>query len=563
MRVCPRCRLRYEDDTVFCLVDGEALETLSDPRIGTVVGGRYTLVDVLGRGGMATVYAAQEEGGRPVAIKVLHDELADDEVLRTRFAREAQATAQLAHPNIVEIYDVGMTAENVPFLAMELLDGVALDQLLLREGALGAARVIAFGLQIARGLARAHDFGLVHRDVKPENVIVCRADDGAAVVKIVDFGIALAPGDPRLTKRDDFLGSPRYTAPERFWGNASTPSTDLYALGVVLFEMAAGRPPFESETLAGYLTQHLEAEPPPLRSLAPELPAPLAELVHGLLAKDPAWRPPDAHAVVEKLAALATVAQRRVRRVSTLETTLERRAGGSLRLGAWAERAAAYGEMLDRAFGESPPPALADHVAELQGTVARLRALQVTTADLSERSREAMVELQHARERLGHAVEVLAKDLSERRREAGRQAVPGGFVGGWADAYRSALALAIELDVREPEVPTEDGRAALRDALTAYEGWLESTEDEVLHDLEYQLSALRSTLDKKERDVQDERARLTAGLEANGEQQRRLEARLLELARHIDRALRPRPELADHFARLERAGARHVGSDGA
>ena len=550
VRVCPGCQLRYADETVYCLACGEALQALTDPLIGTVLAGRYLIQGVLGRGGMAAVYRAQEENGGPVAIKVLHAHFADDEVLRTRFEREAQATAQLAHPNIVAILDVGMTAQNVPFLAMELLEGESLDAVLERDGAMAAARVLAMALQLSRGLSRAHDFGLVHRDVKPENIILCQDDAGETVVKLVDFGIALAPDDPRLTARDVILGSPRYMAPERFRGSAaSTPATDLYSLGVVLFEMCAGQPPFESETLAGYVMHHIESEAPRLRSVAPSTPPVLDDLVHELLKKNPADRPQDAHAVVARLDAVATAAQRRVRHASVLSVTST--SSESLRLDGWSERVRVYAQMLARAFPGGAPSALAAQGAELQGTVARLRRLQGRSAELSERSREAAAELQQARERLGHAVEVLARDLSERRREAGRALVPGGFVGGWADAYRAALALAVELDMREPDRPSEDGRAALRDALAAYEGWLESTQDEVLHDLEFQLSVLRSTLEKREREAQDERARITVTLTEIGHERGALESALLALAQELESALRPRAELAALFARLD------------
>ncbi|HJL29356.1 MAG TPA: serine/threonine-protein kinase, partial [Polyangiaceae bacterium LLY-WYZ-15_(1-7)] len=476
MKVCPVCRLRYEDATTHCLVDGAALDLVQDPRIGAVLAGRYTIEGVLGRGGMATVYRAHHAlARRHVAVKVLHDRFVEDEGLRTRLQREAQATKQLAHPNIVEIYDYGLTDELLPFLVMELLEGDPLDQVLKRRGALPPKEVVALGLQIARGLSRAHDFGVVHRDVKPENVFVCRSDDGQPVVKLVDFGIALSPDDPRLTGTGQLLGSPRYMAPERFQDRARVMAvSDLYSLGVVLFELVTGDLPFHSESMAGYILAHLETPAPRVSERVPSCPPALDRLIGELLAKQPAHRPVDAHAVVSALSSMASENAKRVRRVSAASQRMAT-PGEALRLDHWTARARTYQEMLDRVWpGHDVPLPLQAMLAELHATIGRLKALRKQAQEVEQRL-EASEERRGAdRERLGKAVDSLAQDLSRARSEERRQrhsTVPGPY-SSWADAYRGALRTVIELDAQDPEHPQAEALAALETATNAYREWL-------------------------------------------------------------------------------------------
>src|SRR5688500_4904034 len=211
--------------------------------VGTVVSGRYRVVARLGAGGMATIYRAVDESlERDVAIKVLHPHLADDELLLKRFRAEARSAAGLLHPNIVNVFDQGVA--DLPFIVMEYVDGPSLRDVLHDRGRLTPREVLAIAEPVCNALARAHAAGLVHRDVKPENVLI--AADGT--VKVADFGIARAIADTSHTATGTLVGSVHYLAPELMQGATATDRSDQYALGVVIFELLTGRKPLPAET---------------------------------------------------------------------------------------------------------------------------------------------------------------------------------------------------------------------------------------------------------------------------------------------------------------------------
>jgi serine/threonine protein kinase len=252
-------------------------------RTATLAGGRYRLERELGRGAMATVFLAHdEELGRPVAVKLLEESAAADESLRRRFTREAQLAAGLSHPNVVQVFDVG-EADGRPYIVMEYVDGPTLAERLAAEGPLPPTEVAAIGRQVCAGLERAHAAGLVHRDLKPGNLIQGR--DGA--VKIADFGIAYAAEATSLTEAGTILGTASYLAPEQAEGEAVTEASDLYALGAVLYELLSGRPPYAFESLADVGTRPRLSSPPPL----PGVPADLERIVVRCLEPSPADRP--------------------------------------------------------------------------------------------------------------------------------------------------------------------------------------------------------------------------------------------------------------------------------
>ena len=534
---------------------------MHDPRIGAFFGGRYTLIEVLGRGGMGTVYRARASiGERTVAIKVLHDRFADDTDLRERLEREARSTQQLAHPNIIEILDFGLTAELIPYMVMEELHGESLDQPLKRNGAMSVDTAVPLALHMARGLGRAHDFGVVHRDIKPQNIFICRTDDGEPVAKLVDFGIALAPGDRRLTGYGEVLGSPRYMAPERFQARHDvTPASDLYGLGVVLFEMIAGTLPFHSESMAGWVLHHLETLPPDVRTLAPECPALLAELIAELLAKAPGERPVDAHAVVAALSRLATADALRVRRASVHSREL-RSAGEEARLGAWRERARLYQQMLERIWprGDGPPEAQ-QPLAELHGALGRLEALRAEARRLDQEVGAQDERLRSDRERIGHAIDTLAKDLSRARAQARERGEPAD--SGAAEPmqrYRAALAEVIDHDARRGDVPAPGARRALAEALDAYDAWLASLAPSAERDLEFQLQALRDRATGLDNEARAGRERRLRQLSVNAEEREHLEQRVLQVSRSLGETLRPFPQVRDLFRRMRRGTLRAI-----
>jgi serine/threonine-protein kinase len=266
--VCVRCHSRFSGDARFCPFDAEPLRlapetTPRDPLLKTVIDGRYEVQDVLGEGGMGTVYRVRHRMlERAFALKVLRSDLSRDNDLGERFLREAKAAASVAHPNVVQITDFGMLPTEQPYFVMELLTGESLSSILRKGGPLPAARAVRLLAEMVAALGAAHGAGVIHRDLKPDNVLVCPTLAGE-VVKILDFGLAKVAGQSRLTKAGVVFGTPHYMSPEQASGGTVDERTDLYALGVVMYEMFTGRVPFEADTYMGVLTKHLYVAPTP------------------------------------------------------------------------------------------------------------------------------------------------------------------------------------------------------------------------------------------------------------------------------------------------------------
>ncbi|NLE21180.1 MAG: Stk1 family PASTA domain-containing Ser/Thr kinase [Actinobacteria bacterium] len=269
--------------------------------VTTLLADRYRLVSLLGSGGMADVYLAEDERlGRRVAVKVLKARLAADDEFRERFRIEAQAAASLKHPSIVAVYDRG-TADGVPYIAMEYVHGESLKQRVRRDGALPSNEAVDVALNVLSALAAAHDRSIVHRDVTSYNVLL---EEGGRVV-VTDFGIARM-GDSALTHTGAMMGTSSYLSPEQAQGRPADRRSDLYSLGVVLYEMLTGRVPFRGDTDVAVAMQHVSCAPPNPRSLAPGASEALAAVVMQALSKDPA----DRYQTAEEFAA----ALRRTRR---------------------------------------------------------------------------------------------------------------------------------------------------------------------------------------------------------------------------------------------------------
>jgi eukaryotic-like serine/threonine-protein kinase len=257
--------------------------------VDSVLGGRYALGAPLGCGGMAQVYAARDlQLERPVAVKILRSGLSDPRA-RERFAHEARMAAAFVHPHSVAVYDVGEEDQR-PYLVMELVEGRDLQELLAADGPLPLGEALRIGDEILDALGAAHAEGLVHRDVKPGNVLI--RQDGA--VKLADFGIAkAAEATAELTPTDQVLGTPKYLSPEQTSGRRATARSDQYAAGVILYEMLAGDVPFAGATPVATALAHQRQPVPPLVGRAPNVPADVAAVVERALEKDPAARFPD------------------------------------------------------------------------------------------------------------------------------------------------------------------------------------------------------------------------------------------------------------------------------
>jgi serine/threonine protein kinase len=252
-----------------------------------VIGGRYEVIHEVGSGGMAHVYHARDLNlQRDVAVKVLRQDLINDPAFRSRFLQEARAAANLLHPNIVTVYDFGQDQGRY-FLVMEFVNGTELKALLRRRGRLPIGEAVDWMIQICAGVGYAHRAGLVHCDLKPQNILV--TSDGRA--KITDFGIARALASIRPDEVADVVwGSPQYFAPEQAAGGPPSPASDVYALGVILYEMLTGRLPFEAQDAARLAELHQTARPPSARTLNPAVPPALEQITFKVLAKEPSAR---------------------------------------------------------------------------------------------------------------------------------------------------------------------------------------------------------------------------------------------------------------------------------
>ena len=338
----------------------------------TRVAGRYELVRPLGHGAMATVDLAHDvELDRPVALKRLAENLARDEELWRRFVREARLAARLSHPNVVRVFDVGED-DGRPFIAMEYVEGETLAELIARRGRLPADEAATLGLQMCAGLAAAHAAGLVHRDVKPQNLLL--GTDGA--LKLGDFGIAVGHEGTRLTLAGTVLGTAGYLAPEQARGEQVTAAADIYAVGAVLYELLTGEPSRTAGSLAE-LGSEDGFEPPDLAARVPTAPPELVAAVAACRSLRPEDRPPSAAALARLLAPVASEAETLALPPDSAQRATEILARPARREKPWPARRLAAGAALAVAaiaglvlalaltggWNSSPPPAAHSGVA--------------------------------------------------------------------------------------------------------------------------------------------------------------------------------------------------------
>lgn len=571
MKSCPQCKLKYPDDATGCFFCGGALAPIQDPLIGITIAGRYQIEEVLGQGGMATVYAARHRlVDRPCAVKVMAAQFARNEVIRERFRREAKAAQKLAHPNIIEIFDQGETPDGHVYLVMELLRGETLADL-LEHGKVPLERGLPIMIQIARALARAHDLEVIHRDLKPENIFLARGPEGTDHVKLLDFGIARSMQDSRLTGAGEVFGTPQYMAPERITSIEAGPAADLYSLGVIIYEMITGTFPFDASDITTYFIKHLNEAPVSPKNHDSSIPSDLERLVMECLAKDAKDRPVDAHRVNNDLIRLAGDIGLRLPADGFAGETESRGPAKTLppvAIDRWLKRTALFEQMLRLAYSAERPTALSDLLAEVKQLVGQIAELRASAIEEQRALETIEARGREIRQRLGHAVDALGIDASKAR-----------------DELKGALAraAALTVDLERParalqravtEVMLWEGRSAFvephaelavayRQCAEIVEGWLTSkqrlaeAEAKVsrrrgeVDDLEFQIRELRSVLVRNEEELEREEGDRRKIVSELGPRADELEALLLERATRLCLPLRARRELAPLFQELE------------
>lgn len=291
MKKCPKCGTEYPDTTTLCPADGIALETSSDVLIGQTLIGKYRIDERLNEGGMGAVYRGTHVlMEKTVAIKVLRSSLAADQKIVARFSREARAASRISHPHALSVTDFGESEEGVVFLVMEYLNGTTLKDTIRKEGPMQLPRVVEIIRQVGGALDAAHEQGVVHRDLKSENIMLL-ATNGPEYAKVLDFGIAKIKEpedgfDPGLTSPDLVIGTPHYMSPEQCSQAPDIDSrSDVYSLGVIIYEMLVGHVPFTGESPTTIMMKHLQEPAPSVLVERPDLPASLDRVVSRALAK--------------------------------------------------------------------------------------------------------------------------------------------------------------------------------------------------------------------------------------------------------------------------------------
>lgn len=580
MKLCPTCKLRYPAEATHCFVDRTALIQAPDPYLGTVIAGRYRVEEVIGTGGMSTVYRAMGQAGdRPVAVKVFRKELVGDSKLRERFRRESTNTRRLAHRNVIEILEEGDLDDGVPFLVMEYLHGATLEGVLKRAGGpLAVERAVDLMLQLAGGLARAHDFQVLHRDLKPENLYVCPLPDGSELLKILDFGIARCLLDTRLTGTGEIFGTPQYMAPERITTTEAGIPADLYALGCIMFRCVTGQLPFSAKDVTSYLIQHLREAPPSPRSLNPSIPADLEALILQCLEKDPAHRPVDAHAIERSLQLLIARHPRArhasgsfvaptppARSLPPVATTSLHGMFTADSASRWGRRTEILSQMLARAFPDGTTPGLTAAFGRIRATVTQMADVHARWLVEQARLDTLGNAAKEAHGRFGRAMDSLAQDLSQSRQRTqsalAQLTAAEAALKARGEPFRAAHAAVTALG--PDAAPTVEVADRYRAAMAALESLLPQAEllrraqEEVqqgeaeVKDLEFQIGALRAQLERMSQASEAAGAEVQPKVQHLASQLAEMEGVLVRAASELTTAMRGRQELDALFRELE------------
>lgn len=334
MRVCPQCQSSCEETHRFCPACGFPVGKVAaqpdDPLVGRTLPGGYVILDLVGVGGMGRVYRAEQTNlGRTVAVKIIHPHLVGEENAAARFITEARAASRLNHPNSVGVIDFGKTPDGQLYLVMEYLRGKDLARVQYEEGPLSFRRIVNLLRQVLAALSEAHHLGIIHRDLKPENIILEQVRTGGDFVKVVDFGLAkmrIEAVQTNITSPGIVCGTPEYMSPEQGRGDPLDARSDLYAVGVIFYQLLTGRLPFEAESPTQVVLMHITEQPEDPRAAVPErsIPSLLADVCLMALAKDPSHRFSDADEFADALEdALAQIESSVPRALATSVTTMQ------------------------------------------------------------------------------------------------------------------------------------------------------------------------------------------------------------------------------------------------
>ncbi|MBK7992243.1 MAG: serine/threonine-protein kinase PknK [Blastocatellia bacterium] len=301
MKECPSCRRCYEDNSNFCPIDGVGLSySVAGPRL---LVGKYRLERLIARGGMGGIYQAIQEGlARTIAVKILNPEFVNNQNALERFRREALAIAGLKHPNIVTIYDFGVTQNGSSYIAMEYLKGRSLSRILADEKKLSLERVVSILEPICQALSEAHEKGIIHRDLKPDNIMLEQVSN-SQVVKVVDFGLAKLKqrAEQRRITGNLVVGTFDYMSPEQCQSLELEATSDIYSLGIVIYEMLTGHVPFRNASRLATIYQHINDPPRPPRAYASEIPDRVEKVILKALSKESSERQQTAMQLLEEM----------------------------------------------------------------------------------------------------------------------------------------------------------------------------------------------------------------------------------------------------------------------
>ncbi len=421
-KICPKCNLRLPEDGVFCPLDGTRLRSVGDPLIGRTIAGRYLIEERLGSGGMGTVYRCRHQViGRDVALKFLLPQFSRDRKYRHRFLVEARVANQINHEHIIDITDFGETEDGFVYLVMEYLQGRPLSRE-IATGPMHAWRVVKIARQVAEGLARAHEQGVVHRDIKPDNVFLIENRGEPDFVKVLDFGVARFAQDMRVTAKGAIVGTPEYMSPEQLRSREVSAATDLYSVGCVMFEMLTGRLPFVGSHAVRIIKQ--ANEPAPMASsLQSSVPPELDAAVAKLLRRKPEDRYRDAFHLLEDLNRLAGTLPREPGAavkysIPPATTGAERTICVEGEEEGWLERTRLYRRLLQEKYADGGSPGwLVESIEQIESALREALLVRQKLASAVKTATEQEEDVRELRLRVGNALDELARDESRVSRE--------------------------------------------------------------------------------------------------------------------------------------------------